>query len=601
MLRELRIRDFTIIDDLSISFGEGFNVLTGETGAGKSIIVDALGLLLGEKASQDLIRSGCDEARVEAYFDPAHIRLLDDLSIDGSDGLILRRQLPARGKGRAYINDTSVSLQTIAAVGRELVDIHGQHEHQGLLKRESHLEIVDSFGGLSDDVSSFRSLYDAALELRGRIITIKTSIRDREQRMEYLRFQISEIDSAALTAGEKHALEEERAVLMNAGKLKESAETAYGLLYGAEGSALEQLSRIVNNVRDMSRIDRGAEESLALLQSAIPLVEDASGLLRKLKETYDIDPDRLTTVEERLDLIRKLEKKYGDGMGAILQYCERARDELRGLEHAGEHMEGLEKELAEKTERLSVAASALTKKRRAAAEKMSGLVGKELAELGFRKAELIIDIRQRDEICASGNDDIEFLFSANPGEPPRPLVRVASGGELSRIMLGLKCVEMGKDGGRISPSEKGSGRTAGFSANARTLIFDEVDAGIGGVTAQRVGARLGSLARDYQTLCITHLPQIAALADNHLKVDKEFLQNGVRVSVARVDGAARQEELARMLGGSITDRSLLHAEEMLGNGQKSYNKDTTPSGLLLTRGRKKADNPKLPVFDESEE
>jgi len=596
MLRELHIKDFTIIDDLSISFSEGFNVLTGETGAGKSIIVDALGLLLGEKATQDLIRSGCEEARVEAFFDQARIALLEDLDIDCSDGIILRRQLATKGKGRAFINDTSVSLQTIAAVGRELVDIHGQHEHQGLLKKESHLEIVDSFGGLAGELSSFRVLFDAVSELKEKVSAIRASIRERDQRMEYLRFQMSEIEAASLVDGEKQALEEERAVLMNAGKLKESAESAYGLIYSAEGSALEQLSKVITSVKEMSRIDRAAEEALTLVQSAIPLVEDASGLLRRLKETYDIDPDRLTAVEERLELIKKLEKKYGDSIRVVLQYCEKAREELRSLEHAGEHMEGLEKELAAKSEQLGALAAGLTKKRRAAAERMSMLVGKELAELGFQKAELIIEIRQRDEICVSGMDDIEFLFSANPGEPPRPLVRVASGGELSRIMLGLKCVEMGKDGNRVLAIKKGV--ADGVSSGARTLIFDEVDAGIGGATAQRVGARLASLAKDYQTLCITHLPQIAALANNHLKVDKELLQNRVRVSVSRVEGNARQEELARMLGGAITDRSLLHAEEMLGHGQKSYNMETPPA---LNKGGKKTTNPQLPVFDQGEE
>jgi DNA repair protein RecN (Recombination protein N) len=563
MLRELRIKDFTIIDDLTITFGEGFNVLTGETGAGKSIIVDALGLLLGEKASQDLIRTGCDEARVEARFDPVDIPLVKDLGIDSDDGIILRRLLSLKGKGRAYVNDTAVSLQTIAVVGRELVDIHGQHEHQGLMKKESHLAVVDSFAGLSSEVESFHALYTDISELRGRVASINERMRERGQRMEFLRFQVSEIDAAAPVDGEKQALEEERAVLMNAGRLKESAEAAYGLVYGTEGSALEQLSQVVNNVRDMSRIDRSAEESLALLQSAVPLIEDAANLLRRLKEGYDIDPDRLTAVEDRLDLVRNLEKKYGNGIGAILQYAEKAREELLELEHAGERMEGYEKELAGKESQLSVAAAGLSKKRRAAAEKMSGLVMKELRELGFQKAEFATDIRERPEVNASGMDDLEFLFSANPGEPPKPLAKIASGGELSRIMLGLKCIGMVRRTG-------GDGRLPG--SPARTLIFDEVDAGIGGVTAQSVGARLAGLAQDYQTLCITHLPQIAALANCHMKVEKDVSGSGAKVNIMQLEGESRREELARMLGGRITDRSLLHAEEMLDPDKTAYNK-----------------------------
>jgi DNA repair protein RecN (Recombination protein N) len=590
MLRELRIRDFTIIDDLSISFGEGFNVLTGETGAGKSIIVDALGLLLGEKATQDLIRSGCEEAKVEAFFDPVHIELLDDLGIDCSDGLILRRLLPARGKGRAYINDTAVNLQTVAAAGRELVNIHGQHEHQGLLKKESHLEIVDSFGGLTESTESLRELFDLVSELKKKVSGLNAMALEREQKIEFLRFQVSEIEAAELKDGEKQALEDERAVLMNAGKLKESAEAAYGLVYGEEGSALEQLSKIAGYAREMSRIDRGAEEALTLLQSAIPIIEDASLQLRKLKETYDIDPARQSVVEDRLDLIKRLEKKYGEGIGAILAFYKRAHRDLTELEQAGERREDYEKDLSEKEGQLKVAAAELTKKRRAAAGNMTGFVMKELAELGFQKADFKIDIRQRDEIGASGADDIEFLFSANPGEPPRPLARVASGGELSRIMLGLKCVEMGRDSGLATSAGGHSG------AQARTLIFDEVDAGIGGVTAQRVGARLGSLAQNYQTLCITHLPQIAAIANNHLKVDKELSQNGVKVTVSRVEDSARRVELARMLGGRITDKSLQHAEEMLGSGQKAYNMEPASP-----RGESKGNSPRLPVFEQGDE
>jgi DNA repair protein RecN (Recombination protein N) len=565
MLRELHIKDFTIIDDISIVLGPGFNVLTGETGAGKSIIVDALGLLLGEKASQDLIRTGCAEARVEAYFDPADIPMLGDLSIDGSDGIILRRLLSSKGKGRAYVNDTAVSLQTIANISKELVDIHGQHEHQGLLKKESHLALVDSFSGLSQEAAAFQSLYNDISALRDRVSKINDRIRERGQKIDFLRFQVAEIDAAGLEDGEKQALEEERAVLMHASKLRESAEAAYDILYGAEGSTLVQLSKAVNHVRDMAQIDRGAEEGLSLLQSALPLMADASNLLRKLKETYDTDPRRLAEVDDRLDLIKKLEKKYGDGIEAILMYCEKAQEELQGLELAEEQREGYEKELAEREAQLSAAAEVLSKKRMAAAGKMPGLVMQELKELGFQKAEFIIDIRKRNAIAASGMDDVEFLFSANPGEPPRPLIRVASGGELSRIMLGLKCLEMGKQDGK-APNKTAVDRQhadGDTGREARTLIFDEVDAGIGGVTAQHVGARLSSLAHNYQVLCITHLPQIAAKADTHLKVEKELSQKDVKVKVVELSGEKRREELARMLGGRITDRSLQHAEEML--------------------------------------
>ncbi|HTZ17472.1 MAG TPA: DNA repair protein RecN [Dissulfurispiraceae bacterium] len=564
MLRELRIKDFTIIDDLSIVFQPGLNVLTGETGAGKSIIVDALGVLLGDKASQDFIRTGSSEARIEATFDPADIPLLSEIGVDGSEGIILRR-ITGKGKGRAYINDTPVSLASIAAVGSGLVDIHGQHEHQGLLKKESHLSLVDTFGGLSEEATSLQSLFQEVAGLRGRVSQIKEKARERALQIEFLRFQVNEIDAASLGDGEKQAIEEERAILLNATKLREFAEGAYALLYDFEGSGIEKISKAATYVKDMARIDRSAEESLSLLESALPLVEDASASLRKLRDVYEVDPGRLADLDDRLELIKKLEKKYGEGIEGILRHRDAALAELQGLEHAEEQGDEYERELAAAESGLAVFAGELSKKRRTAAGLMSKLVVQELRELGFQKADFRVDIKKRSEVGPSGIDDIEFLFSANPGEPPKPLSKVASGGELSRIMLALKCLEIGKReiAGRKSAGHKAGG-DAHHSPSAGTLIFDEVDAGIGGVTAQHVGNRLHLLAEKYQVLCITHLPQIAALADCHLSVEKVLSEKEVKVCIEVLAGEKRREELARMLGGKVTDRSLRHAEEMLG-------------------------------------
>ncbi len=565
MLCELRIKDFTIIDDLSIVFGPGLNVLTGETGAGKSIIVDAIGVLLGEKASQDFIRTGSGEARIEACFDPSDIATLREIGVDGSDGIILRR-LIGKGKGRAYINDTPVSLQTISAVGKMLVDIHGQHEHQGLLRKESHLAFVDAFGDLSAEAASLHSLYNDVAVLRERVFQIREKARERTQRSEFLRFQINEINVASLKEGEKQTLGEERAILLNANKLRESAEMAYAMLYDSEGSALEKILQAAAHVRDMAKIDHNVEEGLSLLDSAIPLVEDASLTVRKLRDTYDIDPGRLTNVECRLELIKKLENKYGEGVEGIIQYFEIAQEELHGLEHAEEQKDECERELSAKEAQLLTLAGELSKKRRVAADQMVKLADHELMELGFQKADFRTEIRKRREVGPAGIDEVEFLFSANPGEPPKPLVKVASGGELSRIMLGLKCLEIGKQAGADGPEAGARGEN---SAKACTLIFDEVDAGIGGVTAQHVADRLHGLSDNYQIFCITHLPQIAALADHHIKVEKELTQKDVKVRVETLDGEKRREELARMLGGRVTDRSLRHAEEMLGIDKKA--------------------------------
>jgi DNA repair protein RecN (Recombination protein N) len=308
----------------------------------------------------------------------------------------------------------------------------------------------------------------------------------------------------------------------------------------------------------MSRIDRKAEESLAILESVVPLVEDASLSVRNLKETYDIDPARLTEVEDRLDMIKKLEKKYGDGTKGIMQYLHKAQEELQGLEHFEEQRDEIERKLTAREAQLLLMAEQLSGKRGVAAKQMARLILQELRELGFQKAEFKVDIKQKEEAGPAGIDDVEFLFSANPGEPPRPLVKVASGGELSRIMLGLKCLEIGRQDG----IKRRDGGLHAASAT-RTLIFDEVDAGIGGVTAQHVGSRLHALSANYQILCITHLPQIAARASHHIKVDKKLSDKEVSVTVEILDGEKRREELARMLGGRVTDRSLKHAEEML--------------------------------------
>ncbi len=551
MLKELGIKNFTIIDTLSISFERGLNILSGETGAGKSIIVDALGLLLGDRASQDMIKAGRNEAYIEAFFDDTGNQLLQDLSIENDAGIILRRTLAAQGKGRTYINDTPVSMQTLSSVCRDLIDIHGQHEHQGLMKKDSHLQFIDTYGNLSGAV--VQSLYDEISGLRNTITAMKERMRERARRIEFLRFQINEIDAARLKEGEKAIIEEERSILLNLSKLKESSETAYLLLYDAEGSSLEKLVSVSAKVRDISRIDRDAGDILKDLESAVPLIEDAAIALRNLKEKYDVDPQKLGELDERLEVIKQLEKKYGETEKSILDFREKASEELKNLESMEEKLEGLESSLPAKQAALSTAAENLSGKRHDVARKLEPLIAGELKELGFQKAVFAIAIRKRETITATGMDDVEFLFSANPGEAPKPLVKVASGGELSRIMLALKCSEIQNN----APSKEDG-------PHVRTLIFDEVDAGIGGVTAQHVGKRLKDIAGCNQVICITHLPQIAALADHHLKVEKTLDESKTVVNVTALSGEERRAEIARMLSGRITEGSIKHAGELLG-------------------------------------
>jgi len=543
MLKELRIKNFAIIDDLKVRFEERLNVLTGETGAGKSIIVDALSLALGSRAQSDLIRTGEKEAVVQAYFEKGADEKFLDLGIDVSDGLIFRRSISSAGKNRAYINDMMVNLQTLAELGKSLVDIHGQHEHQSLMSVEKHGILLDSYGRLYTDREKVKSIYEEVQTLKREKAELTRKVKDRAHRVDLLKFQINEIDTASLKPGEKEALIEERRILTNLSKLKELTETAYSLLYETEGSCIERLSSIIAKVREMSLIDESVTEILTLLESAIPLVDDAAISLRGFKDRYDLDPKRLSEVEDRLELIKRLEKKYGEGIETILEYCGEAEKELKGLEFIDERLESLEDELKFKEEILLKAALSLSEKRKEVGKRVEELIRKELEELAFSKAEFKIDIRQ-EAITSNGLDRIEFMFSANPGEPPKPLTKIASGGELSRVMLALKSILADVD-------------------NIPILIFDEVDAGIGGRTAERVAKKLKAISNKHQVLCTTHLPQIASLGDFHLKVGKRQKEGRVCVEVKELSGKERLDEIARMLSGKITEVSLKHAQELL--------------------------------------
>lgn len=547
MLRELRIRDFAIIDDLTVRFQPGLNVLTGETGAGKSIIVDALGLALGERAQSGLVRAGRAEAAVTALFETDAPPLLDRLGISPDDGIILRRLVAATGKSRAYISDTPVNIQTLLELGRSLVDIHGQHEHQSILSTEQQRTLLDASGGIAAERAAFGELFRFVQGLQAELESLSRDTREKEQRIDLLRFQINEIDAAALREGEREALEEERAILSNLARLTELTDSAYSLLYGADGSAVEKVSAAAARLREVARIDQGISEVLGLLESAQPLLDDAASTLRSYRERYDADPRRLEAVEERLDLIRRLERKYGEDIAAVMSFREKAGQELASLagsdERIGEirsRLAVLEKELAEKAANLSA-------RRRAAAIGIETAVKAVLKELAMGKAGFSVGLRPA-PLTASGQDSVEFLFSANEGEPLKPLARIASGGELSRVMLAIK--ETLADADRIP-----------------VLIFDEVDAGIGGRTAEHVGRRLRSLGRRHQVIAITHLPQIAAMADHHIVIEKTRRKDGVYVTVTEPTAGEREAEIARMLSGKITDISLEHARELLGKRQ----------------------------------
>jgi DNA repair protein RecN (Recombination protein N) len=547
MLCELRIKNLAIIDDLTVRFGKGLNILSGETGAGKSIIIDSLGLALGNRAQSEFVRAGEKEAVVQAYFELGKRPGFPDIGLDFSDGLILRRSVSATGKSRAYINDSMVSLQSLAEIGKTLVDIHGQHEHQSLLSVNRHREFLDSFGALDEEKQKLALLYQEVGRLKNEEDLLKQKMKEREKRIDILRFQIQEIEEAQLKAGEKDALTSERAIAANLSRLNELAETAYALIYGAEDSCMEKLSSLIGKARELAEIDQRTAEILQMLETGRPYIEDAAVALRKLKDSYDFEPRKLDHIEERLEVIRKLEKKYGEGTEQLMHYRDNADRELKVLELAEEKLGAIEGELREKEDLLARNAQALSQKRKTSAIKLGTLMKKELKELALENAGFVLGITQ-EALSAHGFDRVEFLFSANPGEPVKPLARIASGGELSRVMLALKSI------------------LADFDSTD-VLIFDEVDAGIGGKTAESVGAKLKALSAGHQVFCTTHLPQIASKGDVHLKIEKQQRDTRARVVVRELSGKEREGEIARMLSGTATEVSLRHAQELLEDRQ----------------------------------
>ncbi|MDP3260086.1 MAG: DNA repair protein RecN, partial [Thermodesulfovibrionales bacterium] len=473
---------------------------------------------------------------IEAFFEVSGHPMLREMGIISEDGIVIRRNISAAGKSRAYINDSLVNIQSLSAIGKTLVDMHGQHEHQSLLSTDNQRTLLDFYGKLQDKRAEVEAVFHEVQSLKRELGKHKENVKERMQRIDLLSFQINEIDSASLKKGEKEALEEERVILFNLNKLNELVETAYTMLYASEGACTEKLAFVISKLREMSAIDPGINETLGLLESAKPLLEDGSLSLRGFKEKYDLDPKRLET-------IKKLEKKYGDGADSIIRYRDEAEKELSTLKHSDEKIDMLECRLREKEEELMNAAAHLSEKRKQTARDISKAVEKILKELAFEKAGFRVDVRPS-PLSSTGIDIIEFLFSANPGEPLKPLAKVASGGELSRIMLALKNILADVD-------------------SIPVLIFDEVDAGIGGRTAESVGMKLKRLSKTHQVICITHLPQIASAADFHIMTEKSQTKDSTSVKIKELTPDERMAEIARMLSGKITDVSLKHAVELL--------------------------------------
>ncbi len=560
MLLEIRIKDFAIIDDLSVTFGPGLNVFTGETGAGKSIIIDAIDLILGDRAQTELIRSERDEAHVEALFDISAVKsmhtLLEEAGIKSSDTLIINRVIQRAGRNKVYINGSLATLVTLTEIGSRLVDIYGQSEHQSLTRPEEHVEILDAFGGFQGLREEMAKAYATWAMLKSELDGLEAHVKKSAEDRELLSFQSKELDQAALVPGEEEELKREKDRLQNSERLLSAAAGAEAALYSESGAIIERLGKLIKELEDASRFDPGLVKTVEGLNSVVLSLEEAASFLRDYSSSIESDPARLEEVGSRIDLIVKLKRKYAPTIEEILDRKAAIDRELGDITDYEEKLKELGQKLKEAGEKAASVASELTEKRKRAAGELKKKIEGALEGLGMKGCifETLIETDTNPDGSSrfgeKGADRVSFLISTNPGEEIKPLARIASGGELSRLMLAIK------------------GLTA--AGRVPTLIFDEVDTGISGGMARVVGSKLKGVSSGNQVICITHLPQVAAFADGHYFVSKTETGEGRTVTrVKELKTADRVEDLARMLGGKeVTDTTRKHARELLEGADK---------------------------------
>jgi DNA repair protein RecN (Recombination protein N) len=553
MIKSLRIRNLATIEELELELENGFSILTGETGAGKSIIIDAIRLILGDKGSPDCIRTGRTEASVEAVIEaPEMAARLKDLGLEDGEELLVQRQISGQGPGKAYINGVLVPVRKLKEAGTAIADIYGQNDHVFLLHLENHLIYLDAFldaGSLREEVSrAARELKSILLQKR----ELESKSRERDQRLDFLAYQVREIEGAGLRPGEDEELVQNREILKNAGKIAGLVDQALDLSYAQEDSILPLLSKFKNVLKELVPYYPSLESSGQSVEEFGIAFRELSHGLMKFKEGNMGTPDDIEVIEERLNIIDKLKRKYGPGIPEVLSYLEGIKVEENALVSGRERLEGLEEEIAKKFKEYVAKAGKLAAVRVRGAKELAGIMEKEIAILGMNKAAFKVEVRtiapaleDPATIREDGTDEVEFLISPNPGEELRPLRKIASGGELSRVMLALKSI--GKE-----------------AETARTLIFDEIDSGIGGGTADFIAGKLEALSRKHQVICITHLPQIAAAAAHQFRIDKRFEKGRTYTSVRKLQAGERVEEIARLISGArISEASLQTAREML--------------------------------------
>lgn len=566
MLRSLYIRDYALIEEQEVEFGNGLNIITGETGAGKSILIGALKMILGERASTEVVRTGAKKAVIEGVFDAAGNaalkKVLEENDVEASDSIILRREISGTAS-RAFVNDSPATAQFMRDVAANLIDLHGQHEHQSLLRTEKHLEMLDNFGGLADLREAYRSTYGVVEELIRERKKLVARERELRQQKEFYEFQIKEIDRVNPQEGEEEELEAERSILENAEHLFEATARLFELLYESEGAVNDHLVRARNELQDLARIDKSFEEHLNEIRSAQIAVSEVAKFLQYYNARIEFNPERLEEIRERLGELELLKRKYGGTLEAVIarrKEIGETYDLAADFEGAIERLDG---QIVAAQRELSDAAVRLSEKRHEVAERIEHAIVAELSRLGMPHSQFKVqfDLQadkegwillagtggepERYTAFPTGMDVVEFYISANLGETLKPLARVASGGEISRVMLALKSV--------LAKSER-----------LPILVFDEIDVGISGAIARKVGEAMYDLARYHQIIAITHLPQIAALGDEHFVVEKSIADGRTKTEIRRLDGVDRAAQVARLISGAeVTDAALESARQLM--------------------------------------
>jgi len=571
MLQQLEIQNIALIDNICIELGEGLNILTGETGAGKSIIIDSINAILGERISKDLIRTGTDRASIQAVLKVERDRVADILENAGiepeeDDTLIISREFNISGKNNCRINGRLVTASLLKEIGERIIDIHGQYDNQSLLKVENHIELLDSFGG--ERIDTLKHQYNSQLAhykaVKSRIKALSGDIGEREKKIDLFRFQIDEIRKSKLKAGEEEELAKKRELLVNSEKIVDSLSRAYELLYSGNSikkSAYDVINEALYKLDEISELDDRYENYAEKLRDIYYQVEDLTEQIRKERDGIEFDQEVLEKIDERIDILYKLKRKYGNSVEQVLEYCEKTERELEEIIKSEETVNSLLEELSKINTELFRTAGLIHSERVNAARVLESKIGSELGDLEMKRAQFEVEIKFDDESSSddkrkftiNGLDRVEFLISPNVGEPLKSLSKIASGGEMSRIMLAIKTILANVD--RIP-----------------TLIFDEIDIGVSGKVSQRIGEKLSFLSKNHQVICVTHLAQIACMADNHFLIEKISDKNSTRTLVKKLQGEQISNEIARIIGGAtISDITRSHAEEMLSNARKLKN------------------------------